>query len=179
MNWDALGAVAESLGALGVIATLIYLAIQVKHSKKATEANTRQIRGQAFVQLHASTQQSLTWLREHDQEFQVLLRANVVKWSELSASDQRLALMWNAEEASYFELAFMLWHEGALDKAAYLSREEYFISVLLEPGRREWWEDYSFNIDPRFRARIDERLVLAENSEADRVTVKFPMYREG
>ena len=93
MNWDALGAVAESLGALGVIATLIYLAIQVKHSKKATEANTRQIRGQAFVQLHVSTQQSLTWLREHDQEFQVIGRSTAGKWSELSASEHRLVIM--------------------------------------------------------------------------------------
>ena len=43
MNWDALGAIAESLGAIGVIATLAYLAVQVRQSKQATEANTRSV----------------------------------------------------------------------------------------------------------------------------------------
>ena len=40
MNWEALGAISETLGALGVIVTLIYLAIQVKHSKHSVDANT-------------------------------------------------------------------------------------------------------------------------------------------
>ena len=40
MNWEALGAVSETLGAIGVIVTLIYLAIQVKHSKHSVDANT-------------------------------------------------------------------------------------------------------------------------------------------
>ena len=29
MNWDAIGAIAELLGAVGVIASLVYLALQV------------------------------------------------------------------------------------------------------------------------------------------------------
>ena len=40
MNWEALGAISETLGAFGVIVTLIYLAIQVKHSKSSVDANT-------------------------------------------------------------------------------------------------------------------------------------------
>ena len=37
MNWDAVGAIAESIGALGVIASLVYLALQVRQ-------NTQQLR---------------------------------------------------------------------------------------------------------------------------------------
>ena len=37
MNWDALGAVAELLGALAVFVTVIYLTIQVRQSSKAQE----------------------------------------------------------------------------------------------------------------------------------------------
>jgi hypothetical protein len=32
MNWDAIGAVAELLGAIGVIASLVYLAVQIRQS---------------------------------------------------------------------------------------------------------------------------------------------------
>lgn len=36
MNWDALGAIAELLGAIAVFATLAYLAIQIRHSNIVT-----------------------------------------------------------------------------------------------------------------------------------------------
>lgn len=37
MNWDALGSLGEVIGALAVVATLIYLAIQTKQTKEAVE----------------------------------------------------------------------------------------------------------------------------------------------
>ena len=41
MNWEVVGAIGELVGAAAVIATLFFLAIQVRHSAKATEENTR------------------------------------------------------------------------------------------------------------------------------------------
>ncbi len=35
MNWDAIGAVGEILGAAAVVATLVYLAIQIRYAKDA------------------------------------------------------------------------------------------------------------------------------------------------
>jgi hypothetical protein len=32
MKWDAIGAIAELLGAIGVVASLVYLATQIRHS---------------------------------------------------------------------------------------------------------------------------------------------------
>jgi len=37
MNWDALGAVGEVVGALAVVLTLGYLAVQIRHSTKSAE----------------------------------------------------------------------------------------------------------------------------------------------
>jgi hypothetical protein len=42
MHWDALGAVAEFLGALGVIASLFYVASQIRRNSTALEAATNQ-----------------------------------------------------------------------------------------------------------------------------------------
>jgi hypothetical protein len=41
LNWDAIGAVAESLGALGVIASLIYLGIQLKSNASASRVESK------------------------------------------------------------------------------------------------------------------------------------------
>lgn len=49
MNWDAIGAIAEVLGAVGVIASLVYLAGQVRSSGNQAKAAADQSR-QAAVQ---------------------------------------------------------------------------------------------------------------------------------
>ncbi len=38
-----LGSLGEFVGAIAVVATLVYLAIQVRHSKEAMEANTKSL----------------------------------------------------------------------------------------------------------------------------------------
>jgi len=40
MNWEALGAIAELLGAVAVIVTLLYLSLQIRQASRATDANT-------------------------------------------------------------------------------------------------------------------------------------------
>lgn len=41
MNWDAIGAIGELVGSLAVLLTLIYLAIQVRHSRHLLEENRK------------------------------------------------------------------------------------------------------------------------------------------
>jgi len=38
MNWEAIGALGEIVGAAAVVMTLLYLASQIKHAKEATQA---------------------------------------------------------------------------------------------------------------------------------------------
>ena len=45
MNWEAIGAIAELLGAFGVIASLIYLATQIRQ-------NSRQLMGASLIAVH-------------------------------------------------------------------------------------------------------------------------------
>ena len=40
MNWDAIGAGGEILGAVAVFASLLYLGIQIKHSRLSSQAET-------------------------------------------------------------------------------------------------------------------------------------------
>ena len=47
MNWEAIGAIGEIIGAAAVFLTLIYLAIQVKESRRATMAQIYQDRALA------------------------------------------------------------------------------------------------------------------------------------
>jgi len=51
MNWDAIGAIGELLGALVVLVTLIYLAVQVRHSRDLLEDNKKIATSQAAADL--------------------------------------------------------------------------------------------------------------------------------
>ena len=54
MNWDAIGAIAELLGAVGVIASLVYLATQIRHSQEQMVENTRAMRAGTYQQFEQS-----------------------------------------------------------------------------------------------------------------------------
>ena len=51
MNWDALGAIAELLGAVGVIATLLYLAKQIGQNSQMMRATIKQEQTSATQQV--------------------------------------------------------------------------------------------------------------------------------
>jgi hypothetical protein len=177
MNWDAVGAIAELLGAFGVIATLVYLALQVRESRGATQANTRQMRGQAFVELSQVARDGLTWLRDNPREMEIIVKAQE-DWESVSSVEQRLAALWNQEETAYHELAYVLWQEGAIDEESYLVREKYFLSLLIGgSGRRTWWDNYLYIIDQRFIDRINARLEVVEKQGLKPVHESQPMFK--
>ena len=52
-----LGNYGEFVGAIAVVVTLAYLAVQVKHGKEATEANTKSLNLQAYQSWQAANMQ--------------------------------------------------------------------------------------------------------------------------
>ena len=42
LNWDAIGAIAESLGVIGVIVTVINVGVQIRHNSQAVQGATEQ-----------------------------------------------------------------------------------------------------------------------------------------
>ena len=62
MNWDAIGAIAELLGAIGVIASLVYLATQIRHSRDQMSQNTRAMRASACQQFDQPLQAAFSTL---------------------------------------------------------------------------------------------------------------------
>jgi hypothetical protein len=51
MNWQAIGAMGEAIGALAVVLTLGYLAVQVRDTRKLLRANAHQARTDRNIQI--------------------------------------------------------------------------------------------------------------------------------
>jgi len=58
MNWEAVGSIAEAIGATAVLVTLIYLATQVRHARDQISRSARQVRDATLRDLYLATAQS-------------------------------------------------------------------------------------------------------------------------
>ena len=64
MNWEAIGAVAELLAAIGVIVSLVYLASQIRHSREQMRQNTRAVEAQVSWAIGTRSTTSFTLARK-------------------------------------------------------------------------------------------------------------------
>ena len=55
MNWDAIGAVGQVLGSVGVLITLMYLSVQVGHARRETR------RSASLVRVSSASQQQMAF----------------------------------------------------------------------------------------------------------------------
>jgi predicted small secreted protein len=52
MNWDALGAIGEIIGAIAVLATLYYLAAQIKMQNRELEKSNKNVTAQLSIDIN-------------------------------------------------------------------------------------------------------------------------------
>lgn len=54
MNWDAMGAIGETIGAIAVVATLAYLAVQIRMARTVASDTNRLTRATGVREFHLS-----------------------------------------------------------------------------------------------------------------------------
>ena len=145
MNWDAIAAVAELLGALGVIASLVYLATQIRQ-------NTRSAREAAWHSVVSDLQQFRSLIAQ-DPEVARIYREGLRDLKSLNDDDRWRfgALMQSLY--SVWETAFRTRSEGLF--------QHHFDDIAWQatrPGFREWWSKGKRLYSAEFRQFIDETL---------------------
>ena len=108
MSLEDLGNLGEFLGAIGVIVTLVYLAIQIRQGSEQTALNTSAIHATSFQNLidhHANLQlQVLT----HPELSDVLRKARDMPVEELSVEELQLHGVFTTQQIRSFFNGFIL-----------------------------------------------------------------------
>lgn len=133
MNWSAVGAIAESLGALAVVVSLVYVAAQVK-------ASTRQSRLEAARDLAARFSE-ISLAVATSREIGELFHRGGGDYRGLDAVDQ---LRFRSLMNSLFrglELQFHLRREGALDDEEWAAVESMILDFASLPGVRMYFAE--------------------------------------
>jgi hypothetical protein len=148
MNWDAIGAVAELLGALGVIISLLYLGTQVRSSSRAT----RQAAAQAIYTKLSSLHEALAthpetadvWARG-SKGMAALCEGERVQFSALMAVHYRL-----------YEELYNCKRGGDIDEWAWEGVTRQLNDVASTRGWAEWWTARGHWFSEDFQRLIDQ-----------------------
>ena len=102
MNWDAIGATGEWAGAIAVVATLLYLGTQIRHSNRQSQAAARYSFLDAYGQITSAMAQSkdasAVYRRglagealddDEAMQFQVIIAHWLNTWSVMYRSEER------------------------------------------------------------------------------------------
>jgi hypothetical protein len=132
MNITELGAIGEFLSSIGVIATLIYLAVQIRQNSKTMKSGAYQkiVEDRAAVSHHM--------MRKH---LTPVWRRGVSDYRGLS-DDQKVQFngILLTMIASHMGLRALA-EDGTLDRRVFELFESDLTCVMLCPGVRDWWED--------------------------------------
>jgi hypothetical protein len=174
MNWEAIGAIAELLGAIGVIASLVYLATQIRHGQEQMSQNTRALQAGAYQQFEESV------YRKVMDDLAIpglerIIRLGMADIEQLSEEDMFRWSHWIFMRLRAFDNSWIFMRLRAFDNSHYQFRmgmqdeDRWQISrrdmetFFQMPGVVQWWKATPSTLSPDFVALVEE--ILGEEAE--------------
>jgi len=102
MNWDALGALAEMIGATAVLITLIYLAIQIRQTKELARSQTYHMAIEQMVAAAMRPEIGLLFESQH---------RDLTEEEQGQLTSPLMAVLYS------HEIMYHLWRKGQVDDA--------------------------------------------------------------
>jgi hypothetical protein len=155
VNWQAIGAIGEIIGALGVVASLVYLASQVRAQNKESR-------------LAAVMEMTIQW-----NAFSVSFAENpglteiwVKGTQDFSSLNQSELVQFSAQAGRFFRVAEGLhdqYSQGRLEPEAWRGFERTLQDVASLPGVKAWWPTRSHWHSEKFAAFVTPFIASTES----------------
>ena len=136
MDWNALGTIAEIVGAAAVVVSLVYLAIQIRTNTKAIKASSN------FEVAHSWSEFNKSFLSLPDETLALCLKAYEPRTEVSDLSDVeyfRMVAMhrtiFQSLEGQYYQYRY-----GFLEPGVWRNRARVARGILDLPVFREWWK---------------------------------------
>ncbi len=147
MNWEAIGAVAELLAALGVIVSLFYLAVQIRQSSKVTRL--------ALLESYVTGLRAVFDKILENPDLYRAWRLGSTSRDEMSEEDrERFGMIL----FSIFNQLYLAYERSKLDPQMAHQYLAWLDSAEYNPAVHEWWSRQRSYFDPDFAQIVDERL---------------------
>lgn len=150
MNWEAIAAIGEAVGAAGVIASLVYLAVQIRqNSQSVRRAGARQTGERNAVALRALADYSELF----SGDFMGLDRVPELDAPQRTRFDMIFGMWMQALEQSFADV-----REGVVHAEYTEPYRNYLRQVFSCPGGQQWWSERRAWFSVSFQGEV-ERLI--------------------
>jgi hypothetical protein len=157
VNWDALGAIAELLGSVAVVVTLIFLLKQLKTNSVMIQNSTAQGAADSIA----------AWARQltENPELYRIYRMGLKGDSELSRDERGLFDLILFQAFNSISSIYVQYENGGCGEERWESEMRVFAANFDTPGGRSSWERQKHMLDINFQREIEEKFnALAGNS---------------
>jgi hypothetical protein len=169
LNWEAIGAIGEIVGAAGVIATLVYLAYQIRQNTFQLEQNTLAAKAAAQNASNEALRETRKSIFESSQMSEIYFNGNQDpgKLDEVSLMRYRLIIQ-NVTDVA-LEIYTQTLVTGFSPETWQSQGTTLVNRVMATPGGQWFWENFSDNYNADFRAEV-ERILSANTTELSNTT---------
>ena len=156
MNWEAIGAIGELVGASAVFISLLYLALQIKDSKRSD-------------QIIASATLSRTidlWVRQivQDKELCELYRRGINEYDSLDRAEKVRFSLLIFQFLRNCEAGWIQTKSDVIDRSYWLGVEQTIVPVVGSVGGRRAFKKHQRSLGPEFAEVVRTMLDAPEAS---------------
>ena len=150
MNWEAFGAIAEFLAALGVIASLIYVGMQIRENSRVVQASTSQAVADSAQARLLAVAQSLSLAST--------LARLVEDPKAVSSAEQIQVDFLRTASFKGFENQFFQYSQGLLRADMWDGYQFFLLANLRAPDVQQWWGRSKDGFTAAFREHVEGQL---------------------
>jgi hypothetical protein len=150
MNWEAVGAISQIVGAVLVGITLIYLAVQLRQNTSALKSST-------FLAISTLMGSTMEVWATHSDLAPLLIKAQA-GLDELSPDERARFGFLMMMAFRRVETVVVQRHLGFIDRTLTEGFERSALSALHAKGVRQWWDASKDAFSNLFSAWVDEKL---------------------
>ncbi len=148
MDWEAIGAIGEIIGAAAVVVTLVYLAAQMKTNTAAVNRSA----SQAAVLGRAESAKFIAG----DSEVSSIFWQGAKDPDSLSQEDWQRFFFIVSAALRPVEMAYLDFKEGLMSEDVWSGQKASLEHWFVTPGFQRWLDEYGHSFNKDFREYVEE-----------------------
>jgi len=154
MNWDAVVAIAEAIGAIAVVTSLVFVGFQIRQNTTAVRSAAAQAVHENFAAWYTAAQSDSVLL--------ALSAKGLKDYTSLTATEKSQFIAMFMAFSLHTQDAFQKWREGSLSPQLWRGWELVSMNFLSTPGGKGFWEERGYRFAEEFRSYVVDEIMTRE-----------------
>ena len=151
MNLNDLANLGQIIGAVAVVVSLIYVALQIRQNTNAVRSATAQVVHEHFAKWYQ--------LVAADAELSKIVATGLRDYGSLSEQEKARFIATFMAFLSYSQNAFLKWREKMLEPPLWMGWELLIMNLVSSPGGKEFWKERGYLFGEEFRRHVESDLM--------------------